>query len=208
MNVKKSLKSRIRGWLPKGPNLPKPPQRYAQPTTINQKHVTKEPHARKQTTSILIFASVLTLLTLAFVDFQVINSITTWQVAAIYMVPGLTAGSLISSTFIKRELKLLREKGEITWGDIPYLLVISLVAVVAFSGITGFLFSYLSLQIRTLYLDSVFGGGLGFFCSWAFLFFKWESTYRKLICATRDRVYAISQNENTNVSKPIPELKT
>ena len=38
MNVKKTLENRIRGWFPKEPNLPKPIQQYAQPTTINQKN--------------------------------------------------------------------------------------------------------------------------------------------------------------------------
>ncbi|MGA2385542.1 MAG: hypothetical protein ABSG33_03310 [Candidatus Bathyarchaeia archaeon] len=208
MNARKRLESRIRGWLPKESNLPKPHQRYAQPTTINQKHITREPHSRKQTTGILIFASAFALLTLAFVDFQVINSIITWQVAAIYLVIGLIAGWLISSPFIKRQLKLLREKGEINYGAFLYRVAISLAVVVAVSGITGFLFSYLSLQIKTIYADSFLGGILGFFCSWAILFFKWEKTYRMRIYGTRDRLYAISQNENPNVSKLIPELKT
>lgn len=38
MNAKKSLENRIRGWLPKEPNLPKPIQQHTQPTTINQKN--------------------------------------------------------------------------------------------------------------------------------------------------------------------------
>ncbi len=198
----------IRVWFPKEPRLPtKAFHHYDQSTSANQKHITIDTHAKKQRTTFLIFTPLFALFILAFVDFQVTISMTTWQSAAIYLFIGLITGSLITSPFIKRELKLLREKGEIIYFDKPLMLVISLVVVIAFSGITGFLFSYLSLQTRTIYVNSLFGGILGFLCSSAILIFKWENTYRKRIYGTRDRLYAVSQNENPNMSNPIPELK-
>jgi hypothetical protein len=54
MNAKKSLENRIRGWFPKEPNLTKPIQHYAQPTTVNQKNITTDIDAIKQKTLVII----------------------------------------------------------------------------------------------------------------------------------------------------------
>ncbi len=193
MNVKKSLENRIRGWLPKEPNIPKVPNKID--LRINQRPLitTQRVIGKSATRPLRIHAIFWAIFgPLFIIQFNVQSHIflpsqITWIIA------GLTFGSIVSALFTRRQLERLGKNNEVrmTIADILFLVG----TFVIFVGILiGVLFNNLPAWIQSGFMSSVFAGGSAIIVARYILFWRCEKKNKMYILQNRSRFFAVPQS--------------
>jgi hypothetical protein len=195
MNVKKSLESRIRGWLPKEPNGPKVPARID--FRISQRSlITNQLGVGTRSTRFLrngaifmvIFGSLLIIQCNAQSHIALTSQI-------VWIIAGLTGGSILGALFTKRQLRRLAKYNEVKVGMTLANILFLAGTLIIFTGILiGVLSSNLPMLIRIGFLSSVFAGGSPFIGVRYVLFVRWEKKNKMYILQNRSRFFAVPQS--------------
>jgi hypothetical protein len=208
MNIKKSLESRIRGWLPKEPNVPVVPAKTD--SRINERPLMVA-HKGKGTSStrFLRFPSIFlaVLGSLFIIQFNVQSHISlTSQVT--WIIAGLTVGSIISASFAKWQLNCLTRDKELRATIAEPLFIAGIMLI--FTGISvGVLFTNLPTGIQMGFMSSVFAGGSVFGGVRYVLFLRWEKKNKMCILQNRSRFFVVPQSgTNSAVDKVVSSEKS
>ena len=211
MNVKESLEKRIRGWLPKEPNLPKQPSPSSQKTSDNQTLIPPQRNLSTKTgwrVSLLygLFGFIWSFLALQ----QVLRSLAypyffPWQLTLSVVAAGCIFGMAFGGAVARWQLRTLSKKGEIK--PIPKTSVVLIVtgSILALSGVLLYFLPQMSLQNPPmLFIDSVASMFPAYLFTIFAFFSSWERKYKRTILSQPwggpwGGLYVISKMDNTQV---------
>jgi hypothetical protein len=170
MNIKKSLESRIRGWFPKEPDVAQPEKSNIQKLTSEQNQTPDLLAGRIVMVVLMGYLACLTILLFSsmFTHYQA----TQWlQLGGIGL--GWLLGSLITVSFTRKKLRLLKEKGEIR-RSIKLVVLSSLVyfILIVFPG--TFILTDLPIEILAISGEFAISVMFGNLISDFILTFRWE----------------------------------
>jgi hypothetical protein len=207
MNHKKRL-NRIRGWLPKEPNLPKQPTPSSQKTADNQTLIPPQtgnlPTKTGSRASLLygLCGFIWSLLALQ----QILRSFaypyfSPWQLTLLVVAAGCIFGVAFGGAVARWQLRTLTKKGEIKPMPKISVLLIFAGSILTLSGVLLYFLPEMSLQNPPmLFIDSVESMlPAGWFTIFAF-FSSWERKYKRTILSDWwGGLYVVSKTDNTQV---------
>jgi hypothetical protein len=206
MNPLRYLEKRIRGWLPKEPNVPLAPAKID--FRVNERPLmTKQMGKGTSSTRFLRFHSIFlaVLGSLFIIQFNVQSHISlTSQV--IWIIAGLTVGSIISASFAKWQLNCLTRDKELRATIAESLFIAGIMLI-----FTGTLVGVLSTNLSTGsgFLNSAFAGASVFGGVRYVLFLRWEKKNKMCILQNRSRFFVVPQSgTNSTVDKVVSSEKS
>ena len=206
MNPLRYLEKRIRGWLPKEPNVPLTPAKIDFPVN-GRPLMTKQMGKGTSSTRFLRFHSIFlaVLGSLFIIQFNVYSHISlTSQVT--WIIAGLTVGSIISASFAKWQLNCLTRDKELR-ATIAESLFIAGIMLIFTGTLVGVLSTNLSTGIGVL--NSVFAGASVFGGVRYVLFLRWEKKNKMCILQNRSRFFVVPQSgTNSTVDKVVSSEKS
>ncbi len=208
MNPIRDLENRIRGWLPKEPNLPKQPTPSSQKTADNQILIPPQtgnlPTKTGSRVSLLygVCGFIWTFLALQ----QILRSLAypyffPWQLTLLVVAAGCVFGMAFGVAVARWQLRTLTKKGEIKPMPKISVLLIFTGSILTLSGVLLYFLPEMSLQNPPmLFIDSVESMlPAGWFTIFAF-FSSWERKYkRRILSDWWGGLYVVSKTDNTQV---------
>jgi hypothetical protein len=195
MNPIRYLKNRIRGWLPKEPNVPVVPAKIDFPVNerpLMTKQMGKGTNATRSLRFHAIFWAVLG--PLFMIQFNVYSHISLSS-QVIWIIVGLTAGSIISASFTKWQLNCLTRDKEIRATIAESLFIAGIMLI-----FTGTLVGVVSTNLLTGIgvINSAFAGGSVFIGVRYVQFLRWEKKNKMCILQNRSRFFVVPQSDTNN----------
>ena len=208
MNPIRYLENRIRGWLPKEPNLPKQPTPSSQKTADNQTLIPLQtgslPTKTGSRVSLLygLCGFIWSLLALL----QILRSLvypyfSPWQLTLLVVAAGCIFGMAFGVAVARWQLRTLTKKGEIKPMPKISVLLIFAGSILTLSGVLLYFLPEMSLQNPPmLFIDSVESMlPAGWFTIFAF-FSSWERKYKRTILSDWwGGLNVVSKMNNTQV---------
>jgi fluoride ion exporter CrcB/FEX len=208
MNPIRYLENRIRGWLPKEPNLPKQPTPNSQKTADNQTLIPPQtgnlPTKTGSRASLLyaLCGFIWSLLALQ----QILRSFAypyffPWQLTLLVVAAGCIFGVAFGGAVARWQLRTLSTKGEIKPLPKISVLIIVIGSILILGGVLLYFLPEMSLQNPPmLFIDfvasmvpAVWFTGFAFFSSW-------ERKYKRTILSGLwGGLYVVSTMDNTQV---------
>jgi hypothetical protein len=208
MNPIRYLENRIRGWLPKEPNLPKQPTPSSQKTADNQTLIPPEtgnlPTKTGSRVSLLygLCGFIWSFLALQ----QILRSLAypyffPWQLTLLVVAAGCIFGVAFGGAVARWQLRTLTKKGEIRAGtQIPFLLIVT-GSILTLSGVLLYFLPEMSLQNPPiLFIDSLASMVPAVLFTMLAFFSSWERKYKRTILSGLwGGLYVVSKMDNTQV---------